>query len=147
LLFISLLDFNRIFGRFVTRGAQKHEFLFQKSPSDGAHPLSQKMFPPPPSVFFLPSIVLLDFFNRVSGRFVTRGVQKRDKKLAENFPQPPKKVVGYLRHFFFLHGAPCSNWLSFIAFSFSRHFSASGVPKHANNVKKKGPCRKCFTKK
>jgi hypothetical protein len=50
------------------------------------------------SPVFLPpsSVVLLDFFNRVFGRFVTRGVQQRDRKqIAENFPQPPKKIVSY----------------------------------------------------
>jgi hypothetical protein len=49
------------------------------------------------------------FFYRVFGRFVTRGVQKRDKKkIARKSPQLPKKVLTYLRHFFFFfRGPPC----------------------------------------
>jgi hypothetical protein len=44
---------NRVFGRFVTRGVQKHDLLFNKNPSGiWAHHTSQKMFffplPPPP---------------------------------------------------------------------------------------------------
>jgi hypothetical protein len=46
-----------------------------------------------PSVFFPPSVVLLDFFNRILGHFVTRGIKKRDKKNRGNFPQPPKKYL------------------------------------------------------
>jgi hypothetical protein len=52
---------------------------------------------------------LLDCFYRVFGRLVTRGAQKRDKKNAQKNPQPPKKVVTYLCHFFF-NGAPRCNW-------------------------------------
>jgi hypothetical protein len=43
------------------------------------------------------------FFYRVFGRFVTRGVQKRDKKKSrENLLsfQKTKKIVTYLRQFF-----------------------------------------------
>jgi hypothetical protein len=40
--------------------------------------------------FFSPSVVLLDFFYRVHGRFVTRGAQERNKKKADFFSRPPK---------------------------------------------------------
>jgi hypothetical protein len=56
-------------------------------------------------LFYFCFYVLLDFFNRVFGRFVTRGVRKRDKNNQRIFPQPPKKEVAYLRHFVF-YGAP-----------------------------------------
>jgi hypothetical protein len=55
-----------------------------------------------PVFVFSPSVVWFDFFNRVFGRFVTRGVQKRDKKIARKSPQLPKKAVTYLRHFIFI---------------------------------------------
>jgi hypothetical protein len=42
-------------------------------------------FPPPPSV------VWFDFFYRVFGRFVTRGVQKRDKKNRAKISSASKK--------------------------------------------------------
>jgi hypothetical protein len=44
-----------------------------------------------------PSVALLDFLNRIFGRFVTRGVQKRDKRNHGNYPQPPKKVQSTLK--------------------------------------------------
>jgi hypothetical protein len=53
--------------------------LFRKKPS-GLITKNLEVFP---SVFFFPpSVVWFDYFNRVFGRFVTRGVQKRDKKIA-----------------------------------------------------------------
>jgi hypothetical protein len=60
--------FNRVFGRFVTRGVRKHDFFGDKNRSGiWAH---KKMSPPPPSVFFSsPSVVLLDFFIAFFGRF------------------------------------------------------------------------------
>jgi hypothetical protein len=95
-IFIFSIDFfYRVFGRFVTRGVQKHEKTFHKIPSG----LITKNV-----AFFSPSVVLLDFFNRVFGRFVTRGVQKRDKKkTTESVPQPPKtskKMLACSRLFF-----------------------------------------------
>jgi hypothetical protein len=58
---------------------------------------------------FSPSIALLYFLKRFFGRLGTRRVQKRDKKIAEFFSQPPKKAATYLRHvtFFSFHGTPC----------------------------------------
>jgi hypothetical protein len=46
-------------------------------------------------------MLLLVFLICGFERFVTRGVQKRDKNLANLFSWPPKKVVTYLRRFFF----------------------------------------------
>jgi hypothetical protein len=51
---------------------------------------------------FSPSVVLLDFICRAFGRFVTRGVKKRDKKIVDFFSQPSKKAHTHLRHFFFV---------------------------------------------
>jgi hypothetical protein len=107
-----LIDFfYHVFGRFVTRGVQKHDnFFFQKNPS-GLITKNAAFFS---SVFFFnPRLFCSIFFYRVFGRFATRGVQKRDtKKIAEISPQPPKKVPTYLRHFspLFFHGPPCAFW-------------------------------------
>jgi hypothetical protein len=63
------------------------------------------------SVFlFSPSVVLLDFFHRVFWAFRNKGDFKTAiKKIEENFPQPPKKVLTYSRHFFFFFpGPPCA---------------------------------------
>jgi lauroyl/myristoyl acyltransferase len=49
--------------------------------------------------FFLP-VVLIDFFYRVFGRFVTRGVKKRDKKNRRNFPAAAKKSTYLLTSLF-----------------------------------------------
>jgi hypothetical protein len=83
-----LIFLSHVFGHFVTTGVkknQKHQssylFLFVR--------------------FIWCSIC----FNCVFGRFATRGVRKRVKKTAEDFPQPPKKVVTYSRHFFFFSTA------------------------------------------
>jgi hypothetical protein len=46
-------------------------------------------------------ICLSIFVHRVFGRFVTRRLQKRDKKIAEIFPQPRKKALTHLRLFYF----------------------------------------------
>jgi hypothetical protein len=106
-LFLFYLKlFNRVFvfGRFVTRGVQKHHFFFFSEKSISAHHKKCGFFS---SDFFFSLGCFLDFFNRVFGRFITRGVQKRDKKIAGMFPQLPKKVLTYLRNFFF-HAPP---WL------------------------------------
>jgi hypothetical protein len=83
--------FNAFFGRFVTRGVQKHEkdSFSKKCPSglitENVAFFSSVFFPPP-------SVVWFDFFHRVFGRFVTRGVQKRDKKKSrENLLSSQKK--------------------------------------------------------
>jgi hypothetical protein len=61
-----------------------------------------------PLRFFFSLGCFAQFFYRVFGRFVTRGVKKkRLKKNVTSFPQPPKKVLTYVA-FFFFHGAP---WL------------------------------------
>jgi hypothetical protein len=46
---------------------------------------------------FPPSVVLLDFFYRVFGRFVTRGIKKNAiKKSRGKFSAAAKKVLTYL---------------------------------------------------
>jgi hypothetical protein len=59
------------------------------------------LFPPPPSV------VLLEVgFSRF---WAFR------KKIAENVPQPPKKVLTFLRHFlFFFHAPPCARQMALL---------------------------------
>jgi hypothetical protein len=57
-----------------------------------AHHKKMRLFPRP---FFFPSRLFCSIFYRVLGRFVTRGVQTRDKKIMEIFLQPPKKVLTY----------------------------------------------------
>jgi hypothetical protein len=58
--------------------------------------------------FFTLGCFVRFFFNRVFGRFVTRGVQKRDKKKSrENLLSSfQKKELTYLRHFFFFLSRP-----------------------------------------
>jgi hypothetical protein len=74
--------FNRIFGRFIKRGVQKHDkIFFHKSPSG----LITKKVAFVSSVSFSPSVVLLDCFYRVFGRFVTSRVQNRDYKKSQKF--------------------------------------------------------------
>jgi hypothetical protein len=73
------------------RGVQK-----KKSPSGLSTKKCGFFFPP---FFFIPSVVLLDLFNRVFRRFLTRGVKKRDKKNHGKFSASAKKKT-YLRHFF-----------------------------------------------
>jgi hypothetical protein len=51
--------------------------------------------------FFSPSVVWFDFFNRVFGRFVTRGVQKREKKSRETSSAPQKSSYLLTSLFFF----------------------------------------------
>jgi hypothetical protein len=59
------------------------------------------------SFFFSPSVVWFDFFNRVFGRFATRGVQKRDnKKSRENLLSFQKKHSLTRVTFFFFFAAP-----------------------------------------
>jgi hypothetical protein len=108
-LFLFFIDFFKgFFGRFVTRGVQKHENLFsRKSPSGRS---SQKIRPFPPPFFFLsPWVVLFDFFCHVFGRFVTRGVQKRDKKKSRENPLSfqKKHLLTSLPPPLF-HSPPCS---------------------------------------
>jgi hypothetical protein len=78
-IFISffIIDFfYRVFGRFVTRGVQKRDKNFFQKNSSGL--ITKNAAFVPLVVFFSPSVVLLDFFIAFLGRFVTRGVQKRD---------------------------------------------------------------------
>jgi hypothetical protein len=78
-------------------GVQKHE-------KNGS---SQKMrlFS---SIFFLPRLFLFCsiFFNRVFGRFVTRGVQKRHKKNRAKISSASKKSTYLLTSLFFVFDGP-----------------------------------------
>jgi hypothetical protein len=61
------------------------------------------------SFFFLsPLVVWFDFVYRVLGRFVTRGVQKRDKKNRAKISSAPKKSSYLLTSLFvfLFRGAP-----------------------------------------
>jgi hypothetical protein len=95
----------RVFGRFVKRRVQKHDIFFRKIRPSGL--ITKNV------AFFSPSVILLDFFYRVCGRFVTRGKgssKKRLKQIAETFPQPPKKALTYLLTYlrnFFCYAPPC----------------------------------------
>jgi cytochrome b subunit of formate dehydrogenase len=87
---------NALFWSFGNKGEFKNtEKKSKKSSWDLGS--SQKMwllFRPFLFCFFLlrASVVWFDFFNRVFGRFVTRGVQKRDKKKSrENLLSSQKK--------------------------------------------------------
>jgi hypothetical protein len=77
--FLFFLSFIAFFGRFVARGVQKHEGKkIPKKPIWAHHKKCGFFFlrPPPPSPPLF--VVLLDFFYHAFGRFVTRGVKKRD---------------------------------------------------------------------
>jgi hypothetical protein len=88
LSFLSIFR-NACFGRFVTMGVQKHGITNSERIHLGS---SQKMWLFFPSVFFLFSLgCLVRFFYRVFRSFVTRGVQKRDKKFVRKSPQSQKK--------------------------------------------------------
>jgi hypothetical protein len=65
-----------------------------------------------PFFFCPPSVVWFDFFNRVFGHFVTRRVQKHDKKKThENLLSSQKKhLLTYVTFFFF--AAPLGGALS-----------------------------------
>jgi hypothetical protein len=79
---LFLMDFfNRVFGRFVTRGVQKHDNLFSKNPA-GLITKNVAFFP---SVFCSPSVVLLAFFYRVFWAFRNKEFKTRFKKNAEIF--------------------------------------------------------------
>jgi hypothetical protein len=96
-LFYFFIDFfNRVFGRFATRGLQKHDFFPQKS--IWAHHKKCGFFFL--GCFFSLGCFARFFLNRVFGRFVTRGV-----KNPEEFSAAAKKCR-YLRHFFSSFHAP-----------------------------------------
>jgi hypothetical protein len=72
------------FWAFRNKGSSKTRENKSKSPSGL---ITKKSFFSRPFSFFSPSVVLLDLFYRVYGRFVTRGVKDAIKKIAEIFPQ------------------------------------------------------------
>jgi hypothetical protein len=109
-LFLFFIDFfNRVFGRFVTRGVQKHDKKNRKNPS-GLITKNAAFFY---SVFFFTlGCFARFFFNRVFWAFRNKGSSKtRLKKSWKYFRSRQKKylVLTYhrIRHFFF-HGPPCS---------------------------------------
>jgi hypothetical protein len=95
-IFILLsIFFNALFWRFVTRGVQKHGKKKHEKIHLGSSPnvffFSSVPRPPPPRLFG--SI----FFNRVFGRFVTRGFQKRAKKNRAKTTSAPPRAKGQVR--------------------------------------------------
>jgi hypothetical protein len=88
---------------FHNKGVQKHDIFFQKK-SIWAHHKKFGLFSL--RFFFSPSVVLLDFFYRVFGRSVTRGVQKRDKKNREFFSAAAKKSTHSLTYVTFFSRPP-----------------------------------------
>jgi hypothetical protein len=107
-LFLFLIDFKGVFWAFRNKGSSKTRKTFLKK-SISAHPKKCGFFFLRFFFFSLGCFVRF-FFNRVFGRFVTRGVQKRHKKKsAENLLsfQIPKKALTHLRRFFcFVFTAP-----------------------------------------
>jgi hypothetical protein len=85
--FISYI-FSFFFGSFLSRFwafRNKGDFINTKRKSRKIHlGTSQCFFCPLPWLF-------CSIFYYVFGRFVTRGAKKCTKKIAESFPQPPKK--------------------------------------------------------
>jgi hypothetical protein len=62
------------------------------------------------SVFFSPlSVVLLDFFNRVFGRFVTGGGGSKTRQKSRGKLSAAAKKSSYLLTFFF-NSAPCAKY-------------------------------------
>jgi hypothetical protein len=98
--------FKAFFGRFVTRGVQKHEKNFFPKKSIWAHHkkcgfFSLRFF------FFYPRLFCSIFFLSRFWAFRNKGSSKtRVKKIARKSPQLPKKVLAYLRHFFFFFSRP-----------------------------------------
>jgi hypothetical protein len=86
---LFLIQFDRVFGRFVTRRDQKHDRELFKKVYLGS---SQKMW------LFFPRFFSLGCFDRFFYR-VFLGVSQQGgfknliKKIAETFPQPPKKYL------------------------------------------------------
>jgi hypothetical protein len=112
ILFLFLFLFFRIllrafFGRFVTRGVQKHEkHCFSKKYISAHHKKCGVFFL---RFFFFSLGCFVRFFLSRFRAFRDKGSSKTPlKKIARKSPQLPKKVLTYLRRFFFFffHGAP-----------------------------------------
>jgi hypothetical protein len=109
--FIFIFIFYRFFlkaflGRFVTGEFKNTIFFFPEKIHLGSSQKMRLFFPP---FFFLHlGCFVRFFFNRVFGRFVTRGVQKRDKKKSrENLLSCQKKyLLTYVTFFFFFSRPP-----------------------------------------
>jgi hypothetical protein len=100
-IFIVFIDFLSRFRAFRKKGVSKtQQKLFFTKAHLASGLITKNMFFFPLCFFLSPSVVLLDFLNRVFGRFVTRGVQKRDKQNHGKFSAAAKKVLTYLRHLF-----------------------------------------------
>jgi hypothetical protein len=99
--FIFMLFFYLFFWAFRNKGSSKtRKNFFSEKIHLGSSQKMRFFFPP----FFFPLLRLFCsiFFNRVFGRFVTRGVQKRDqKKSHENLLSFQKKyLLTYVASFF-----------------------------------------------
>jgi hypothetical protein len=102
-IYLFFIDFFcHVFGRSVvlTRGNQKHDPKKTKKTIWAHHKKRGFFFLRPPGIFFSLGC-FARFFYRVFGRFVTRRVQKRDKKSALFFRSRQKKYLLAVRHFFF----------------------------------------------
>jgi hypothetical protein len=71
-LFFIYFFLRAFFGRFVTRGVQKHEKTFFSKKSIGSSQEMRLFFPP----FFSPSVVLFDFFLSRFWAFRDKGSSK-----------------------------------------------------------------------
>jgi hypothetical protein len=92
--------FKGVFWAFRNKGSSKtREQKPRKSPS---RLITKNVAFFPPFFFLLPRLFCSIFFDRVFGRFVTRGVQKRHKKKSR------ENLLSLLTSLFFLsfHGAP-----------------------------------------
>jgi hypothetical protein len=114
--FIFIVDiFVAFFGAFRDKGSSKTRKTtpFKKFHLGSSQNLQKMWGGFLPFFWLLLSVVLLDFLYRVLGRFVTREVQKRNKKIAVNFPQPPPNTKALthlhlrLTSLFFGRPPPC----------------------------------------
>jgi hypothetical protein len=110
--FIFYRFFKGVFWAFRNKGSSKTRKKNRKNPSRLRSSQKMRHFFIRFCLFFPSPVVLFDFFHRVFGRFVTRGVQKRDKKKSrENLLSLQKRyLLTYLRRFFF-SAAPLGCWL------------------------------------
>jgi hypothetical protein len=91
--------FKGVFGAFRNKGSSKTRKIFFPKKSIWAHHKKCGFFPL--RFFFTPGCFVRFFFYRVFGRFVTRGVQKRDKKKSrENLLSFQKKYLLFFSFFF-----------------------------------------------
>jgi hypothetical protein len=103
--FCFLIDFsNRVFLAFRNKGSSKTRYFPPQNNPSGL--INKKRGFSPLRFFFPPSVVLLDFYHRVFGRFVTKGVQKRDKKSRGRCSAAAKTKLTYSRLFLLFKTGP-----------------------------------------